>query len=343
LDIGCGAGVLGIALKKINENITLYALDRDSIAVDFTRYNLKINNLNNNHVEGGLAFPETGSILFDLIVSNLPAKAGLPVLKYIITNAPKYLKHRGNCAFVIVKPLKDFFYEVLNGINADIIFTNHGKEHSVFIYTISKTEKENPSICSGTPGIIPYIRENRKVKRGTAVFTLKTVYGLSGFDTIDYTASLTMTILDSLNRENISGNILVNNPGQGYLPVYMYKTGSPAVFILTGRDLLSLETSGLNLIDNGFNKDNIIISHTHELYNLKKTYNLVVIQPYESSPVICEDFFIDNLMKIIDSKTLIIVSARSYLVSRFLRKIKKLSILKNRKSRGNRAIVFTLR
>ena len=96
LDIGCGTGVLGIALKKINENISLYALDRDSIAVNFTEYNLKVNDLNNNHVEGGLAFPETGSILFDLIVSNLPAKAGLPVLEYIITNAPEYLKHRGS-------------------------------------------------------------------------------------------------------------------------------------------------------------------------------------------------------------------------------------------------------
>ena len=343
MDIGCGAGVLGIALKKINENMTLYALDRDSIAVDFTRYNLKINDLYNNHVEGGLAFWETGSVLFDLIVSNLPAKAGLPVLRYIITNAPKYLKNRGSCAFVIVKTLKDFFYEVLNGINADITFTKHGKDHSVFIYTVSKTEKEKPSIRSEPPDITPYIRENRKVKRGTAVFTLKTVYGLSGFDTIDYTTSLTMTILDSLNRENISGNILINNPGQGYLPVYMQKTGYPAVFILTGRDLLSLKLSRLNLTDNGFEKDKIIISHTHELYTSKNRCNVIVIQPYESSPVICEDFFIDNLIKIIDSKTLIIVSARSYLVSRFLKKIKKLSILKNKKNRGNRAIVFTLR
>ena len=40
LDLGCGYGVIGISLKSVNPEGTVHMVDRDSLALDYTRKNL---------------------------------------------------------------------------------------------------------------------------------------------------------------------------------------------------------------------------------------------------------------------------------------------------------------
>ena len=45
LDIGCGVGVLGLSLKRINPAMQLIAQDRDALAVTFTTQNAILNEI----------------------------------------------------------------------------------------------------------------------------------------------------------------------------------------------------------------------------------------------------------------------------------------------------------
>ena len=83
LDVGCGVGTLGLAVKKAAPHIALTVQDRDALAVAFTQMNARRNKIGGVTAVAGLAFQYiSGS--FDLILSNLPGKAGEPVLRHML-------------------------------------------------------------------------------------------------------------------------------------------------------------------------------------------------------------------------------------------------------------------
>ena len=76
IDLGCGYGILGMvaASKLPGGHHTL--IDKDFVAVDYAQKNLKLNQLTNAeaHLSNGFDQVEK-SKKFDLVMSNLPAKA----------------------------------------------------------------------------------------------------------------------------------------------------------------------------------------------------------------------------------------------------------------------------
>ena len=134
LDAGCGTGVLGTALKKAVPEAELYLYDRDALAVYFTELNLRKNGIKNyNTAASLLMFPFSGK-KFDLIVSNLPAKAGREVLGDFIQQAPLHLTENGTTAVVIVKPLSDFALETLKDNSLEILESVKTANYSVFVF-----------------------------------------------------------------------------------------------------------------------------------------------------------------------------------------------------------------
>ena len=91
LDLGCGTGVLGLALAK-HYAAELTARDRDALALTVTAHNAAGNGVTCT-TRGGL---DTGNLdgtrepgPFQLVVTNLPAKAGAPVLAHMMAAAAR--------------------------------------------------------------------------------------------------------------------------------------------------------------------------------------------------------------------------------------------------------------
>ena len=108
LDIGCGTGTLGIALAAAT-GATLSATDRDALAVWFTEHNAALNKIVSVDAESALEvyspFTRHGWRTPDIAVCNLPAKAGEPVLRHMISILPDLVSSRGFAGVVIVTPL----------------------------------------------------------------------------------------------------------------------------------------------------------------------------------------------------------------------------------------------
>lgn len=102
IDIGCGAGVIGLSIKKRHPEINATLQDRDALAVAFSQAAARRNGLLPDGAEespdlrfaGALAFEGQEGRTFDLIVSNWPAKAGIPVLKEFFSLPLPHWKRR---------------------------------------------------------------------------------------------------------------------------------------------------------------------------------------------------------------------------------------------------------
>ncbi len=104
LDVGCGYGVIGIVLAKVNPKLRVYMVDINREAVKLAKRNIKRNGVEDRVVvlHGDLYEPVKG-ILFDAIYSNPPLAAGMDVVKRIIIEAPQHLKEGGTLQVVVRK------------------------------------------------------------------------------------------------------------------------------------------------------------------------------------------------------------------------------------------------
>ena len=102
LDVGCGLGVIGIALAK-KFNLKLDMIDVNKTAVQLSRENVSKNNLQRNlnvfHSDG---FSEVQDN-YDFIVTNPPIKTGKQLLFKLMEDAHLHLKENGLIVLVIRK------------------------------------------------------------------------------------------------------------------------------------------------------------------------------------------------------------------------------------------------
>ena len=250
LDVGCGVGVIGIAIKKRVPHARIIMQDRDALALAFTEHNLALNGLSGAKTSGNLALRGLSRAKFDLIVSNLPAKAGKPVLDKILSEAPQWLTTSGRVAVVVVRGLAPFVREVIVGKHGcSLLWEESTSSHMVFHYACSTPEDTKKAL---PPGLTSYIRSKKNFSHNSLNYELDTVFNLAEFDTLGIDTGLAFRIcdgmLDSLRRLD-RPRILCWNPGQGHLPMYLAKKlAKPFIsFILAGRDLLQLEISKYNL------------------------------------------------------------------------------------------------
>jgi hypothetical protein len=286
LDCGCGVGVIGIcaaaALEKLRAGdpsipaagLRVRAQDRDELARLFTEYNARENrippDLFEAHTEPLLAGPAGGR--WDLILSNIPAKAGRPVLEDFVLRAAALLNPGGRIMLVAVQPRAGFFRRRIESLGAGPPREEAGAEYSVFVYA-------GPSASSGTaargpaealpaggrnfPADYPfYIRKSADYEMEGIPLRLDTVYGAPGFDSPGGAARAAAKLARRLGTEKLNlaaaragGPMLVHEPGQGFFPLWLLKyleeagageaVSAPSL-VLSGRNILALEAARRN-------------------------------------------------------------------------------------------------
>jgi 16S rRNA (guanine1207-N2)-methyltransferase len=269
LDLGCGYGPIGLTLKKLDEGRVVHMVDRDALALDYTRQNAALNHISDVNVYGSLGYDDVQATDFDLIISNIPGKAGDRVIAHLLQDAVYYLKPGGIVAVVIVSPLAPLVADILSADEGtspplDVILRQDRARHSVFHYR-----------CGDKPSIMPenaferdvYHRAEPTITFESLEFPMQTAYGLPEFDTLSYRTELLLERMLSIPLEPRQRNTpsikraIVFNPGQGHIPVALWQRFKPAHIALVDRDLLSLRYAQHNLILNGCPEDQISLAH----------------------------------------------------------------------------------
>ncbi|MFH2019869.1 MAG: methyltransferase [archaeon] len=98
LDMGCGIGVVGIAIKKLNPEITLTMADINERAVMLTKKNCRLHNIDANVVKSDAYSGIKEN--FDTILSNPPQAAGKEVCFKIIEGSLLHLEKGGTLQIV---------------------------------------------------------------------------------------------------------------------------------------------------------------------------------------------------------------------------------------------------
>ncbi len=128
LDVGCGLGVIGIALIK-RFNVNMHMLDVNNTAVSLTQQNI----VKNNVKPQASAFLSNGFAnvkdYYDFIVSNPPIKTGKKLLFSLMDGAMQHLKPNAPLIVVIRKDhgmqsLKNYLTSLFN--NCEIVARDKG-------------------------------------------------------------------------------------------------------------------------------------------------------------------------------------------------------------------------
>lgn len=325
-DLGCGVGVLGIALKKKWPQLEVEAVDRDALACEFTRMN---GVLNQAPVEVrpqlGLESPRG---TFDLIVSNLPAKAGGPVLTHFLRQMSRCLSPGGRIAVVIVTPLAEWLTTTVQDLGGTILLTEENPQYRVLHFTLPPLEV--------SLDLDPYLRTTAKIKRPGYFFSLDTVYGLPNFDNLDYEGELGLALLKKWEPD--PGAILFWNPGQGHLCVGLGKKLKHHQVVLAGRDQLSLRIAGKNL--SAVAPMNITLEPCPHWDALEGGgFHQVVVQ-WENTPLIKEEFsFWDTLNRLTLPGARVLILSTSHEIQELIKTKRGWPISDSPKNRGFRGLL----
>ncbi|TFG78555.1 MAG: hypothetical protein E4H20_12630, partial [Spirochaetales bacterium] len=138
LDIGSGVGVLGIACALGYPGASVSFRDRDALACAFTERNARRNKVKPVAVEHALFLDGLEGREFDLVVCNVPAKAGAPVLDRFFRDVPLVVSARGLGAVVVVNTIAEAarlsLAAGLAGTGIEQRVAEVGKGHTVFLF-----------------------------------------------------------------------------------------------------------------------------------------------------------------------------------------------------------------
>ena len=309
LDLGCGTGVLGLALAK-HYGADLTARDRDALALAVTAHNAAANGVA-CRTRGGVDITNLDGTRepgpFQLVVSNLPAKAGEPVLAHLVSTAAQVTDPGGRLAVVVVSNLAEQTRRQLAAV-AELIHEREGNRHTVF-----HARPRAAGAAAGLPATgvahaglpAPYRRHHGEMTLAGARFPLQTSYGLPDFDRPSHLSELAAATMQRrllAARASFPAMTLVWNPGQGHLPVWLARCTSAAQngarqtrFALASRDALQLLTTCANLCRHGVPQDMIAAHHQVALHKTTGRHDLALLQTDDDLPAAARDGLFSTL------------------------------------------------
>ncbi|GHV53954.1 hypothetical protein AGMMS49579_13640 [Spirochaetia bacterium] len=281
LDSGCGVGVIGIcAARALLEFYSaagsavcpppffVRAQDRDDLARLFTEYNAERNFPTTEvpvtaRTEPLLAGPE--GCRWDLILTNIPAKAGTPVLEDFVRRSVELLSPGGRVIMVAVNTLVNFFRSLIEK-SGTVLLEETGKEHTVFVYQRREADTMlNGPVIAGEHFIQnnPFYLRSGAGGMGSGDYEMEgicyhidAVHGAAEFDRPGAAAVAAAKLVSRLGLEKIylpqaqsdrCAAILIHESGQGHFPAWLLQRGLKTDrLVLSGRNILALEAARHN-------------------------------------------------------------------------------------------------
>jgi len=237
LDAGCGTGVIGICAATAiaplvaDGGFLVHCQDRDELARLFTMHNAARNNIPpavlEAYTEPLLAGPGDQSLgaYWDLILTNIPAKAGAPVLEDFVRRSAGLLKPGGKVIMVAVHTLAGFFRERI-AADAELLSEHKSAGHSVFVYGRAANQPSAVAVNGGAGFIAQhpfYVRTAVTHVIEEIPVHLTTIHGASGFDQPGGAVLAAAKLARKLGAEQfpVDAPLLVHEPDQGFFPCWL--------------------------------------------------------------------------------------------------------------------------
>ena len=131
LDLGCGYGPLGLTLARLAPAGVSVLIDKDFVAVEYSRKNAAINRIGNAEILLSNGFDQLETRCFDLIVSNLPAKTGKELYYLYFYDALVRLNPGGRIYVVTLSAVRKFIKKAFEEVFANYTKIKQGKTHTV--------------------------------------------------------------------------------------------------------------------------------------------------------------------------------------------------------------------
>jgi SAM-dependent methyltransferase len=261
---------LTMSLGEEPSELRVRSQDRDELARCFTQYNALKNHIPPEvleaHAEPLLAGPPEAR--WDLILSNIPAKAGLPVLEDFVPRAASLLRPGGRVLLVVVTALSERFRSWIEAARCPLILEKAGAEHVVFAYGSPAGEtgpdRKGPIVTGADlMAVCPAYQRGRGTYTLEGIsYTLDAIQGVADFDTPSAAVEAAMKLASRLNlRERFfppgcraGMGILIHEPDQGHFPLWLARylgEDPPGNWVFSGRNVLALEASRHNFIKGG--------------------------------------------------------------------------------------------
>lgn len=276
LDYGCGYGILGLVWKASYPAWEITLVDRDALAVEFSAHNAQRLGYEVD-CTGGLAPVDRVGTGYDLLLWNVPGKAGASVLAELMADSLDVLTPGGLLALVVVHPLTETLRTV--AANRDEFTIEHderGPEHTVLHVrrTNGTPQAKAEAFARGV-----FDREPISVDHAGLSYALTPVIGLPQYDGPNHPTLLMMDALAGLAAHPVTGFICIRS-GTGHLPTAAATLWPGAAFTLVDRDLLALKASLRALTQHGASADRIETVFAPDLSDVnapKGTFDLAIV------------------------------------------------------------------
>jgi 16S rRNA G1207 methylase RsmC len=138
LDLGCGYGPLGLTLAKLAPNGISTLVDKDFVAVEYSKKNALLNDINNTRIFLSNGFDQVGDTRFDLIVSNLPAKTGKELYYLYFYDALARMNPGARFYVVTISGLRKFIAKAFDEVFGNYKKLKQGKTYTVAMAQLDK-------------------------------------------------------------------------------------------------------------------------------------------------------------------------------------------------------------
>jgi len=242
LDLGSGVGTLALALSAMESGLEFLCRDRDALARDFTRRNAERNGIALIGAERALFLEGLGGTGagFDLIVSNVPAKAGAPVLADLVARASGALAEGGKAVWVIVNPLASEFRRWIGEAGAPLLGTREGAGHTVF------ATGKVPSMPPAADPLAVYRRTSIRGAMEGRGYPFEGAWGLPEFDAPSWDTELAAWAAERASAGRLVRAACLVEPGVGHLAAFLQGFLAPATLAFVTRDALAAAFAARN-------------------------------------------------------------------------------------------------
>jgi 16S rRNA (guanine1207-N2)-methyltransferase len=131
LDLGCGYGPLGLTMARLAPQGTSVLVDKDFVAVEYSRRNAELNRIGNTEIFLSNGFDQIGDRSFDLIVSNLPAKTGKELYYLYFYDALVRMNPGARFYVVTISGLRKFVQRAFQEVFGNYEKIKQGKTYTV--------------------------------------------------------------------------------------------------------------------------------------------------------------------------------------------------------------------